>query len=107
VMKKTKLLTWLGQFKNIYLVITSFFIIWMFFFDSNSVLIQWQLSSEIKDLEQEKNYLETEIARDKALLKKFSDSIEKERFAREHYFFKKPNEDIFIIEMKDSLPKNK
>jgi cell division protein FtsB len=107
VMKKTKLLTWLGQFKNIYLVITSFFIIWMFFFDSNSVLIQWQLSSEIKDLEQEKNYFETEIARDKALLKKFSDSIEKERFAREHYFFKKPNEDIFIIEMKDSLPKNK
>lgn len=106
-MKKTKFLTWLGQFKNIYLVITSFFIIWMFFFDSNSVLIQWQLSSEIKDLEQEKNYLETEIARDKALLKKFSDSIEKERFAREHYFFKKPNEDIFIIEMKDSLPKNK
>ena len=106
-MKKTKLLTWLGQFKNIYLVITSFFIIWMFFFDSNSVLIQWQLSSEIKDLEQEKNYLETEIARDKALLKKFSDSIEKQRFAREHYFFKKPNEDIFIIEMKDSLPKNK
>ena len=106
-MKKTKLLTWLGQFKNIYLVITSFFIIWMFFFDSNSVLIQWQLSSKIKDLEQEKNYLETEIARDKALLKKFSDSIEKERFAREHYFFKKPNEDIFIIEMKDSLPKNK
>ncbi|MGA0403261.1 MAG: FtsB family cell division protein [Flavobacteriaceae bacterium] len=88
-------------------MITSFFIIWMFFFDSNSVLIQWQLSSEIKDLEQEKNYLETEIARDKALLKKFSDSIEKERFAREHYFFKKPNEDIFIIEMKDSLPKNK
>jgi len=106
-MKKTKLLTWLGQFKNIYLVITSFFIIWMFFFDSNSVLIQWQLSSKIKDLEQEKNYLETEIERDKALLKKFSDSIEKERFAREHYFFKKPNEDIFIIEMKDSLPKNK
>jgi len=106
-MKKMKLLTWLGQFKNIYLVITSFFIIWMLFFDSNSVLIQWQLSSEIKDLEQEKNYLETEIARDKALLKKFSDSIEKQRFAREHYFFKKPNEDIFIIEMKDSLPKNK
>ena len=106
-MKKMKLLTWLGQFKNIYLVITSFFIIWMLFFDSNSVLIQWQLSSEIKDLEQEKNYLETEIERDKALLKKFSDSIEKERFAREHYFFKKPNEDIFIIEMKDSLPKNK
>ena len=78
----------------------------MLFFDSNSVLIQWQLSSEIKDLEKEKSYLESEIARDKALLEKFTDSIEKERFAREHYFFKKPNEDIFIIEMNDSLSKN-
>lgn len=105
-MKKIKLLTWLGQFKNIYLLITSFFIVWMLFFDSNSVLIQWQLSREIKDLEQEKSYLESEIARDKALLKKFADSIEKERFARERYFFKKPNEDIFIIERNDSLTKN-
>ena len=105
-MKNTKLPTWLSQFKNIYILITSFFIVWMLFFDSNSVLIQWQLSSEIKDLEKEKSYLESEIARDKALLEKFTDSIEKERFAREHYFFKKPNEDIFIIEMNDSLSKN-
>lgn len=105
-MKNTKLPTWLGQFKNIYILITSFFIVWMLFFDSNSVLIQWQLSNEIKDLEKEKSYLESEIARDKALLEKFVDSIEKERFAREHYFFKKPNEDIFIIEMNDSLSKN-
>jgi cell division protein FtsB len=105
-MKNTKLPTWLGQLKNIYILITSFFIVWMLFFDSNSVLIQWQLSNEIKDLEKEKSYLESEIARDKALLEKFADSIEKERFAREHYFFKKPNEDIFIIEMNDSLSKN-
>ena len=105
-MKNTKLPTWLSQFKNVYILITSFFIVWMLFFDSNSVLIQWQLSSEIKDLEKEKSYLESEIARDKALLEKFTDSIEKERFAREHYFFKKPNEDIFIIEMNDSLSKN-
>jgi len=105
-MKNTKLPTWLGQFKNIYILITSFFIVWMLFFDSNAVLIQWQLSNEIKDLEKEKSYLESEIARDKALLEKFADSIEKERFAREHYFFKKPNEDIFIIEMNDSLSKN-
>ena len=105
-MKKTKFPTWLGQFKNIYLLITSFFIVWMLFVDSNSVLIQWQLSSEIKDLEQEKTYLESEIAKDKELLKKFTDSIEKERFARERYFFKKNNEDIFIIEMRDSLPKD-
>ncbi len=94
-MKKTKFPTWLGQFKNIYLLITSFFIIWMLFFDSNSVLIQWQLSSEIKDLEQEKTYLESEIARDKALLKKFADSIEKERFAREQLFLQKKQRGYF------------
>ena len=91
--------------KNIYLLISIFFVIWMVFFDSNSVLIQWQLSKEIRELEREKRYLQKEIAKDKLLLEKFADSLEKERFARETYYFKRANEDIFIIEFQDSLKK--
>lgn len=91
--------------KNIYLLISLFFVIWMVFFDSNSVLIQWQLSKEIRELEREKRYLQKEIAKDKLLLEKFADSLEKERFARETYYFKRANEDIFIIEFQDSLKK--
>ncbi len=96
-MKNIKLPGWMNLLKNIYLLISLFFVIWMVFFDSNSVLIQWQLSKEIRELEREKRYLQKEIAKDKLLLEKFADSLEKERFARETYYFKRANEDIFII----------
>ena len=36
-------------------------------------------------------------------IKKLSDSIELEKFGRENYFLKKADEDIFIVEFKDSL----
>lgn len=104
-MKNIKLPGWVYLLKNIYLLISLFFVIWMVFFDSNSVLIQWQLSKEIRELEREKRYLQKEIAKDKLLLEKFADSLEKERFARETYYFKRANEDIFIIEFQDSLKK--
>lgn len=104
-MKNIKLPGWMNLLKNIYLLISLFFVIWMVFFDSNSVLIQWQLSKEIRELEREKRYLQKEIAKDKLLLEKFTDSLEKERFARETYYFKRANEDIFIIEFQDSLKK--
>lgn len=104
-MKKMKLPSWMNLLKNIYLLISLFFVFWMLFFDSNSVLIQWQLSKEIRELEREKRYLQDEIAKDKLLLDKFADSIEKERFARETYYFKRANEDIFIIEFQDSIKK--
>lgn len=104
-MKNIKLPGWVYLLKNIYLLISLFFVIWMVFFDSNSVLIQWQLSKEIRELEREKRYLQKEITKDKLLLEKFADSLEKERFARETYYFKRANEDIFIIEFQDSLKK--
>lgn len=104
-MKNIKLPGWMNLLKNIYLLISLFFVIWMVFFDSNSVLIQWQLSKEIRELEREKRYLQKEIAKDKLLLEKFADSLEKERFARETYYFKRANEDIFIIEFQDGLKK--
>lgn len=104
-MKNIKLPGWVYLLKNIYLLISLFFVIWMVFFDSNSALIQWQLSKEIRELEREKRYLQKEITKDKLLLEKFADSLEKERFARETYYFKRANEDIFIIEFQDSLKK--
>lgn len=94
---------WLNRFSNIYLIISIFFVVWMLFFDSNSALIQIQLYQEIKDLEREKMYLQEEIKRDQMLLKQFADSLERERFAREKYYFKRQNEDIFIVEPVDSV----
>jgi cell division protein FtsB len=75
----------------------------MFFFDQNSVLIHLELNREIKKLEQQKEFLRQQIDQDKQLIETLSDPEELEKFAREKYLLKKPNEDIFIIEFRDSL----
>jgi cell division protein FtsB len=75
----------------------------MFFFDTNSFLIQKELQSQIESLEAEKKYLEEEIEKDRKALKNLSSDEAMEKFARERYFLKKKNEAVFIIEYQDSI----
>ena len=75
----------------------------MFFFDTNSFLIQKELQSQIETLEAEKKYLEEEIEKDIKALKNLSSDEAMEKFARERYFLKKKNEAVFIIEYQDSI----
>ena len=44
-----------------------------------------------------------EIKKDRTFIDKMKDSSEMERFAREKYYLKKENEDIYIIEHQDSI----
>ena len=81
----------------------SAFLVWMFFFDTNSFLIQKELQSQIESLEAEKKYLEGEIEKDRKALKNLSSDEAMEKFARERYFLKKKNEAVFIIEYQDSI----
>ena len=97
---------WFSILTNIYVLILTVFVVWMFFFDTNSLLIHMELRKEIKKLEKQKEFLQEEIAKDKKVLDKLSDPEELEKFAREQYYLKKKNEEIFIIEYEDSL-KNK
>lgn len=75
----------------------------MLFFDSNSLLIHTELNDEISDLEDEKTYYQKEITKDKKAIKALSTEDGLEKMAREKYYMKKENEDIYIIEYKDSL----
>lgn len=93
----------LKPFKNIFILILAIFIIWMIFFDANSYLIHHELNSDIKDLENEKEYYQKEIEKDKKALKELSTEEGLEKFAREEYYMKRDNEEIFIIEYEDSL----
>ncbi|NNL15040.1 MAG: septum formation initiator, partial [Flavobacteriaceae bacterium] len=61
--------------------------------------------NEIDDLENEKDYYQREIKKDKKEIKKLSDSDGLEKFAREKYYMKKENEEIYIIEYEDSIVK--
>ncbi|MGB2101060.1 MAG: FtsB family cell division protein, partial [Flavobacteriaceae bacterium] len=88
---------------NIYLLVSVFFIVWMLFFDTNSFRILWSLESKIDDLEQQKKELIRQIDEDRLMIQKLSDSIELEKFGREQYYLKKADEDIFIVEFRDSV----
>lgn len=94
---------WFKLGTNIYLMVSVFFIVWMLFFDTNSFRILWSLESKIDDLEQQKKELIRQIDEDRLMIQKLSDSIELEKFGREQYYLKKADEDIFIVEFRDSV----
>ena len=101
--KELKQKKWFKLMTNMYVLVLTLFVIWMAFFDTNSLLIHLELKKEINKLEQQKTFLETEIEKDKKVLKKLSSEEELEKFAREEYYMKKDNEEIFLIEHADSL----
>ncbi|MBU87326.1 MAG: septum formation initiator [Flavobacteriaceae bacterium] len=91
--------------KNIYVIVSLFFIIWMLFIDVNSYVFHRQLNKEIKELEMRKKTLEEDIQKDMNLLEYLKDDENYEAFARENFFMRKENEDVFIIELQDSIEK--
>ncbi|MAM28369.1 MAG: septum formation initiator [Flavobacteriaceae bacterium] len=94
---------WFRILGSTYILIIVLFIVWMIFFDTNSYFIHKELNDEIEALEENKEFYQEEIGKDKEFLDKMKDSNEIEKFAREKYFLKKEGEDIFIIEHEDSL----
>lgn len=84
--------------RNIYFALSVFFIVWMIFFDRYNSFTSHQINENLSKLKDQKVYYETEITKVNILKEElFSTDEKKEKFAREKYFMKKSNEDIFII----------
>lgn len=83
---------------NRYVLVLTLFVVWMTFFDTNSLLIHLELREEIRKLEKQKAFFHEEINQDKEILKKLFNPGELEKLARERYYMKKENEEIFLIE---------
>ena len=98
---------YLKPFKNIYLLVFIVFAVWMLFFDAHSLLFHRELNKDIEELEYQKEHYKNEMEKDNKAIKELSTEEGIERTARENYYMKKPNEDIFIIEYEDSLAKQK
>ncbi len=96
---------WFRLAGNIYVLVLTVFVVWMVFFDQNSLLIHLELRREIRKLEKQQEFLKEQIASDREIIEKLSDPKELEKFAREQYLLKKKNEEIFLIEF-DSLKEN-
>jgi len=81
-----------------YLIISVAFLLWMTFLDTNSLLIHAELNREIRKLKKRKDALTEEISKDKELILKLENLDSLEHYARDKYFLKKENEDIYLIE---------
>ena len=88
-------------FSNIYILITTVFLIWILFLDSNSVVVNIKLKSQINDLENKINQLQKEIEIDKKLIATLKNLDSLEKYGREKHFMKKQNEEIFIIAIEE------
>lgn len=104
--KRLRQKKWFQVASNLYVLVLTIFMVWMLFFDQNSLLIHLELQREIQKLEQQQEFLREQIARDREVIETLSDPRQLEKFAREQYYLKKPDEEIYIIEYEDSL-KNK
>jgi cell division protein DivIC len=92
--------------KNKYLVSALVFVVWISFIDRNDLFTQYDRKQELKKLETSKNYYQTEITNTKKELQDLSsNAIVLEKIAREKFFLKRTNEDVFIVE--DSSTVNK
>ncbi|OIQ29688.1 MAG: septum formation initiator [Bacteroidetes bacterium MedPE-SWsnd-G2] len=96
----------LKPFKNIYFLAITLFAVWMIFWDANSWSIHNELNTEMENLETEKAYYLKEIEKDNKALKELSTEAGIEKHARETYYMKKDNEEIYLIEYEDSIAKS-
>lgn len=80
------------------MIITVIFILWLLFFDKNNLIDQFQRRKDFQKLKEEEAYYAKEI--EKARKERdelFTSDKTLEKFAREKYFMKKDNEEVFIM----------
>lgn len=82
--------------RNVYFIALAVITMWMVFFDRHGLYENWGLSQKVQQMEADRNYYLEQIEQVKIDKKDLHLNIEK--YAREHYFMKKNNEDVFIFE---------
>lgn len=84
--------------RNKYLIASVAFIIWMLFFDPKDWALMYDRQNKLTDLNKSEQHLDNQIKETRLeldLLKTSAQTIE--RYAREKYYMKKENEDLFIV----------
>jgi len=89
----------LQPFKNKYILAFLAFAILLLFVDHNDIFVQLDRKKQLNDLLVSKHFYENEIAKTKKQLSELqNNSAALEKYAREKFFMKKSNEDLFIVE---------
>ncbi len=74
------------------------FVVWISFFDRNDLFTQWDRKQELQKLETSTTFYEKEITDTKKDLMDLNNKPAiLEKIAREKFYLKKPNEDLFFV----------
>jgi cell division protein DivIC len=84
-----------GPLRNRYFFTLLCFFALMVFFDRHDVLTQFRLQRMVNKLEDDKAYYTKKI--EEAKQERLDMDANKERFARERYYMKQQDEDVYII----------
>lgn len=93
---------------NRYVLVIAFVGVWLLFLDNYSYFEHQPLNKKLKELEDNRDYYINEIKKDSISIQNLKNADKTEHFAREKYYMKRENEDIYIIDFPgDSLEKQK
>lgn len=85
-------------FRNKYILTIIIFVIWLTLFDSNNLISRYKELMELHKLRKDREYFSNRIEADRKKLHELkTDNENLEKFAREQYRMKKPDEDLYII----------
>jgi len=98
-MDKTTKKKWLFKIlKNKYFISIVVFLVFVSFFDNDSFIERYKSIRKLNELKKQKEFYLHEIETGKKRLVELqTDKDNLEKFAREEYLMKRPNEDIFVI----------
>jgi cell division protein FtsB len=89
---------------NRYVLVIIFVTVWLTFLDNYSYFENRILDKKIEELEENKRYYIQEIKKDSTSIRQLNNADQTEKYAREKYYMKRDNEDIYIIEFEDEVP---
>ena len=91
----TSISSWLT---NKYFIASLAFIAWISFFDRNDLATQLQRRRELNDLQSSKEHFTKKISQERKELNQLqTNPAILEKYAREKYYMKRDNEELFII----------
>ncbi len=98
--KIKKILEKIRNWRFLYIagVIVAIFLVWIIFFDNFNLVDRFQKMSKLHELHETEKYYEQENLENSTRLEELmSGKEELEKFAREQYYMKEEDEDIFLV----------
>ena len=87
----------LSYLKNKFILATVIFLVYTLFLDENDLFTIIRDNRKLNQLELAKEEVSLHLKKSREILRELSNKNELERYAREEKFFKKDDEDIFVI----------